>query len=510
MKRRSRPIRKPPSKTKIKVSDSPYYIKTHFSDYFGVLPELLADYGAFNVSLLSDLPLFIDPFLLFNSKKQEYRDLHDRVITYLAFLRDKSAAQRLDQGLIRSWYRFPEIKQNWLGFSRKSNRGTGLGSDFAKALHKNLNLVFSDFGTEKVTKGSHLEKLCLFSDGVGKDHISDFTTNLIQEFLLEYTEKFALEHIHPNLRRRTTVRRVVFNYVTESWESRTYHLPWFEGDHVLLTPKDMLTQEDTWINRTDLLDEFEQLPYAIENISLRAQINNYFKKLLPEKFSAKEKRQAMVKTIGEYPQLIDYFIRLKEDHGDEARDISALRVSDSNVLYVQQLKELLSILSQDTAFYDLIGDTYEEARQRVIFLKDVIENKDGYRIFYVKGEPLQREADLQILFRLTWFGSPSDVNREVNNGRGPVDFKISKGAANSTLVEFKLASNSHLKANLEKQLEIYQKASDAKKAIKVILYFTQSQKERVRGILEELKMLDDKNIVLINARSDDKVSASKA
>jgi len=103
------------------------------------------------------------------------------------------------------------------------------------------------------------------------------------------------------------------------------------------------------------------------------------------------------------------------------------------MLYVEQLKDLLSTLSRDTNFYDLIGETYEEAWQRVMFLKDVIENKDGYRIFYVKGEPIQREADLQILFRLTWFGSPSDVNREVNNGRGPVDFKISRSKSDSTL-----------------------------------------------------------------------------
>jgi hypothetical protein len=31
------------------------------------------------------------------------------------------------------------------------------------------------------------------------------------------------------------------------------------------------------------------------------------------------------------------------------------------------------------------------------------------------------------------------VNREVNNGRGPVDFKVSEGAADTSLVHFKLA-----------------------------------------------------------------------
>jgi len=148
--------------------------------------------------------------------------------------------------------------------------------------------------------------------------------------------------------------------------------------------------------------------------------------------------------------------------------------------------------------------------KRVMFLKNVIENKDGYRIFYVEGEPIQRELDLQILFRLTWFASPSDVNREVNNGRGPVDFKISRGSRDSTLVEFKLASNTQLKRNLEKQVEIYQKAADAKQAIKVILYFTHEQRDRIHRILDELRLLEDENVVLIDARSDNKPSASKA
>jgi len=495
---------------KNKNSSTPDYIKTHFSDYFGVLPEVLEEYGAFNISLLGDLPLFIDPFLLFNSKNKEYRELHDRIIRYLKFLRDKSAAGGVSKGLVQAWYRFPEVRQNWLGFSRKSNRGSGLGSDFAKELHENLHRVFTDFGSEQVTKGSHLEKLCLFSDGVGKDHISDFTTNLIKESLLDYTETFAKKHIHPTLRRRVSIPRVRFNYITETWESQTYDLPHLERDYVLLTPKDMLTKDETWINRSDLIDEFDEIPNAIPNDELRAQVNNYFKKQLPEKHTAKDRRAAVRKTIHEFPQLIDYFIRFKEDHGNEARDISAWKVSQSELLYVNQLKELLTLLSNITDFYSLVGDTYAEAMKRVLFLKEVIENKDGYRIFYVKGQPIQRELDLQILFRFTWFATPSDVSREVNNGRGPVDFKISRGSADSTLVEFKLASNSRLKDNLAKQVEIYQKASDAKKAIKAILYFTKEQRERVLRILEELKMTDDENIVLINARNDDKPSASKA
>ena len=85
---------------------------------------------------------------------------------------------------------------------------------------------------------------------------------------------------------------------------------------------------------------------------------------------------------------------------------------------------------------------------------------------------MSRERDVQILFRLTWHYTLSDVSREVDDGRGSTDFKVSRGAADKTLVEFKLASNSQLKRNLLNQLDIYKKASDAEAGYKVIIYFT--------------------------------------
>ena len=167
-------------------------------------------------------------------------------------------------------------------------------------------------------------------------------------------------------------------------------------------------------------------------------------------------------------------------------------------------------MSQQTKFYENDGSTLSNSYERVLFLKNVIENKDGYRIFYVKGEPVKRESDLQIMFRLTWFASPDDVTREANEGRGPVDFKISKGAFDKTLVEFKLASNTKLAQNLQKQVEIYKKAHDTHKAIKVILFFSTEEEMRARKILKDLGLSGEKYIVFIDARRDNKVSASKA
>jgi hypothetical protein len=231
---------------------------------------------------------------------------------------------------------------------------------------------------------------------------------------------------------------------------------------------------------------------------------------LPKKQSKKERLEAIKKTIHEFPQILDYFIKDKEDNGDSAANISSQKVKVSHEFYVEQFKHFIAHLNSVTNFYALVGDSYEEALARVNFLKDVIENQDGYRYFYANDEPIRRESDLHILFRLTWYATPSDVNREVNNGRGPVDFKISRGSTDSTLVEFKLASNSKLKKNLEKQVEIYKKANNTEKAIKVVVYFTESERNKTDKILGDLGLKTDKNIILINARTDDKISASNA
>jgi hypothetical protein len=74
----------------------------YLSDFFVIDPAVLEAYGAFDVSLVNDLPLFVDPFLLFNSENSTYRQLHDEMIAYLRFLRDKAADGGVSRGLLRA------------------------------------------------------------------------------------------------------------------------------------------------------------------------------------------------------------------------------------------------------------------------------------------------------------------------------------------------------------------------------------------------------------------------
>ena len=485
-------------------------MKLYFTDVFGVSEEALDEHGAFNVSLITDLPLFIDPFLLFNSENPEYQRLHDQIIRYLRFLKDRSVEGNIDDGLLRAWYYFSEVEQNCLGFCVAGHSGHGLGAKFARALNANLHSIFSSFGEERVTKGSHLEKLCLIANGVGRDTISDFTTNLIKDYLCEYTQSFARTHLSPEQRRTVAIAKATFNYDTQSWATRRYEPPFVEGEFVLLTPRDILTRDNTWINKQDMLRDFEDIPEAMEDAALRAQINEYFYAMLPDEPEKKDYERAAIRAFLKYPQLIDYFIKHKEDTGDEAVERSRRKVTESHSVYVRQFGELVDLLAEQTAFYTLRGTTEDEARERIEFFKDVVENKGGHRIFYWDGKPLRRESDAHILYRMTWFATPSDISREADDGRGPVDFKASRGAGDKTLVEFKLASNPRLKRNLEKQVEIYQKASDAHAGFKVIIYFTAAELLKVERLLRDLGLSDDRHVYLVDARADNKPSGSRA
>ena len=486
-------------------------LNIYFSDYFGIDEDVIETYGAINISLINDMPLFVDPFLLFNSEKEAYQKIHNDIISYLLFLQEQSEEYPTPPpGMLTAWYRFSEVKQNWLGFSLEGNSGRGLGNDFAVNLYKGLQTIFKDFGKETITKSPHLEKLCLISPLVGRDKISDFTTNFTKEYILEYTSSFAETYLRPEQCKAFIVPRVTFNYETRTWMSAEYILPCFDNDYVLLTPRDMLTRDDTFINRTDMIGSLQSIAPSLEDKALRFELNQYFRDVLPRKkkeMSKAEKERVATALIAGHPELIDYYIKFKEDNEEQATSISKQVVDEVRQLFNCQLQELASLLHEKTDFYASTGNSYDEAYSRVQFLKTVIEDMDGYKIFYLNGKPIRRENDLQIMYRLVWYATEFDVNREVNNGRGPVDFKISHGARDSALVEFKLASNTKLKKNLENQVEVYKKASCTDRAIKVILFFTEEERQKVNRVLNELELQGCKDIVLIDA-TDNKPSAS--
>lgn len=97
---------------------------------------------------------------------------------------------------------------------------------------------------------------------------------------------------------------------------------------------------------------------------------------------------------------------------------------------------------------------------------------------------------------------------EPDEGRGPVDFKVSRGQ-DMTIIEVKLSTNSEYRSGYENQIEEYGKAENTDNMIYVLIDL--GNPERVKTI-EKLYNENLKNkrktpeVMIINAK--EKVSAS--
>lgn len=480
-------------------------VKILFSDYFDIDKACLTEHGALNICLDADLPVFIDPFLLFASKKPEYVELHNLIVGHLIYLKEYASSNTKPDLKL---FQFPEIKQNWLGVSKWGNEGRGLGPKFARDLNSAFGGLYASFGEETLTESSHIEKLTLLGSGIGRDFISDFATNLAFEYLLKYTQDFALKHLKPEHRQEFTVR-CTFDRELNVWVPQTFVLPFlFRGDQdfVILTPLDMLTKDESFICYSDLQSQFRRITAALPNESLREAVNLFFVKRLPATPRAKDIEYAMGETLKNYPEILDYYISQKENSKDTAQRVSAKKIEKIRDDLIRTLSEFCNLVAE-TDFFKVEPDSYVAALQRAIYLKNVIEDNDGYRVFYKGREPIASEDTIQRIFRLTWFGTDYSVDSEVNNGRGPADYKISHGQRNSTIVEFKLGRSTSLEKNLRSQTEIYKKASKSINDIKVILCYSQSEIAKVNRVLKSLDQENAENIVIIDATW--KTSASK-
>jgi hypothetical protein len=355
--------------------------------------------------------------------------------------------------------------------------------------------------------------LALIRPGVGRDTISDLTTNLIKHFLLRYTSEFATAHLDPSDRKKVTVPRAVFNENTETWASLTYDLPFTDGDFVILTPADLLTKDDTWINTSDMLSRFDTLPAMVDDDQLRHDLGRYLATRLNQRMSARDRREVYARALLEFPELVDFYIKLKEDTGDQAVATSRDKVIDTQELLRDQVQRVARDLAEKTDFFFKALTSFDEALDAVATFKDYVENQDGWRVITRgNGKPFANETEVQGFFGLLLQRTRFDVNREPNNGRGPVDFKVSMGAFDKTLIEFKLAKSSTLEKNMKSQVEIYEKANKTDQSVFVVIAYTKGDLAKTARVMKKLGVEDQdaagvKKVVVIDATS--KESASK-
>lgn len=128
-----------------------------------------------------DIPLYVDPFLLWKSPSQQDQALHTALINafnHLNFLIRKGKQDQARNHLVLA----SECREVGLGLSRK-RKGLRIGTSKADEILSLFETV-PEYGKYGFV---HFEEIQLYVDGIGKDRVSDICCNFIKSFLIDFT-----------------------------------------------------------------------------------------------------------------------------------------------------------------------------------------------------------------------------------------------------------------------------------------------------------------------------------
>jgi hypothetical protein len=161
-------------------------VRPRLTDFYGISAGQ-ADLDFAIPFFEEDIPLYVDPFLLWRSPSQQDNTLHTGLVNsfnhqnwLLRKGRDSEAVQNL---VIAS-----ECDEVGFGLSAK-RRGKRIGEGTA---HEILALFrrIPEYGQFGVT---HFEEIQLYVDGISRDRISDIACNFLKSFLIDYTIEQCLK-----------------------------------------------------------------------------------------------------------------------------------------------------------------------------------------------------------------------------------------------------------------------------------------------------------------------------
>jgi hypothetical protein len=128
-----------------------------------------------------DIPLYVDPFLLWKSPSQQDQALHTVITNSFNHLNYLLKKDRIDNA-ISILIELSECQEVGLGVS-KTRKGVKIGKGQAEQILQ----LFSDIPEYSQFGFTHFEVIQLYISGISKDRISDIACNYIKSFLIDYT-----------------------------------------------------------------------------------------------------------------------------------------------------------------------------------------------------------------------------------------------------------------------------------------------------------------------------------
>ena len=391
-----------------------------FSEQFNVARSVLENTGVFDVILDVDTRVFVDPALLELCTEPEFIGARSKVEEYfskiIALLRHSKRKGDMFWRRAERLLTFRELSGTCFGYSQNGTGGNAIGAVLRNTILGTIKELMIEGETDPVL----FELLGVFQEGIGCDRVSDLITFILREEILKYTQRVVTAAGIPTI-------------------------SVYSGQHQFLTCR------NPYNNKPLLL-----LPAAID-LGRRSKLHK--SQILSLMHSSLSFRSALVTAYKVFPKTAyDFSI----DPAGEYAWLAAARE------YASSYPLTLSDIPLETT-----DDVLSVTRKICDKFKTLIEDNGLSKLLYDSNGSPKRESAAQLLF----FGvadsycdaNDIDLTKEGNNGRGPVDFKLSHGAHEKVVVETKLTSNSQLRHGIETQLPIYMKQERTKQAIYLII-----------------------------------------
>lgn len=446
-----------------------------FSQHFRI--EKGAEEEWFDPILDHDTKLFIDPFLIFSTKHPQFQGTHKKIIDFFNRAFELAATSR---GVRYSThYRklldllvFPEVSELCLGYTSTGTSGAGSGQGFSKLIAAGILQSIA----AGITNVAHFEEIGLLHEGISCDRISDICANLLKEELIAYTQKICDLHKLPT----RPVHTLLFNVDYLIWRPRSIQLPWnpYENKPILLVPSEFLRRLPT-INP----EEFWDYLWDNEGERLRNEFNFEVKSNV-RKHDIIRIAQENLFLVRNYVEFVEK--RFKPLAYDLRQDIAGLYQWEAQTFKYTQANPLsLGTPNTQNDFYTLIKTIVEQFRH-------FVEEEQGYKLLWNdRPRTSKSEEAAQLLFagivKHYCRANNIDVSREVETGRGPVDFKFSRGYEFQALLEVKLAKNSKFWHGIEQQVPKYLQATQISSGVYLVVYHMSKERRKI----ENLKNLID-------------------
>ncbi len=419
------------------------------SDYLQV-GEALENVGVFDPVLDKDNAFFINIQRLKETTTPEFKGSYERINDFfrkIIKLLDRAKQKNVKDTYFRAAldiFKFSEVNGICLGFGEKAP-GSGFGPKISKMV---LETAY-DIVKAGIDDPEFFQLLPLFQDNVGPDRLSDMIATLILPDIQTYTERV-------NQQLGITIN----NYPDKLFNNGLLCNP-VKGYEVLLLPTEIL-------HKLPVAKSWEEIDSVIvENNTIRAMMNNEVAEQWTQWAATDRKyylREKIFKDSEKCKQVIEAYREEKLDAYNPEEQIDYFlaklwqRIEKSGISWLSRYKD--REIDSKTASIEILN-----------LFKNWVEYNRGWEVILSAGTQ-KREKIVQRVIHLSGIAyiqaNNLSLSCEADEGRGPVDFKISRGQ-DITVIEVKLSSNSQYMHGYDTQVEEYAKAEQTDNMVYVLV-----------------------------------------